>query len=44
MSNKDRRGGTYITDKGITTSSRNLITRDLTARNWINTEEQSLFN
>ena len=43
MSNKSKGGGPK-TDKGKAISSRNSITHGLTAKNWINDDEQELFD
>ena len=44
MTNKSKHSGCPKTDKGKAISSRNSTTHGLTARRWINTNEQSLFD
>ena len=44
MSNKDKHNGGPKTDKGKAISSRNSITHGLTARNWLDANEQSLYD
>ena len=44
MTNKTKHSGGPNTDKGKTISSCNSITHGLTARRWLNAEEQALFN
>ena len=43
MTRKSKGGGPK-TDNGKAISSRNLITHGLTAKRWINDDEQDLFN
>ena len=44
MSNKNKNSNGPKTDEGKAISSRNSTTHGLTARRWINTDEQSLFD
>ena len=44
MTNKTKHSGGPKTNKGKATSSRNSTTHGLTARRWINADEQSLFD
>ncbi len=44
MSNKNKNSNGPKTDEGKAISSRNSTTHGLTARRWINEDEQSLFN
>ena len=44
MPNKTKHAGGPKTDKGKAISSRNSTTHGLTAKRWIDTEEQSLFD
>ena len=44
MTNKTKHSGGPKTDKGKAISSRNSTTHGLTARRWLNAEEQSLFD
>ena len=44
MTNKTKHSGGPNTDKGKAISSRNSTTHGLTARRWLNTEEQELFD
>ena len=44
MSNKIKHSGGPKTDKGRAISSRNAITHGLTARNWLDANEQSLYD
>ncbi len=44
MSSKPKHSGGPKTDKGKAISSRNSTTHGLTARRWLNTEEQALFD
>ena len=44
MSNKPKHSGGPKTDKGKAISSRNSTTHGLTARQWVNNDEQVLFN
>jgi len=43
MTSKTKHSGGPNTDEGKAISSRNSITHGLTARRWLNTEEQALF-
>jgi hypothetical protein len=44
MSSKPKHSGGPKTDKGKAISSRNSTTHGLTARRWLNAEEQALFD
>jgi len=44
MTNKTKHSGGPKTDKGKAISSRNSTTHGLTARQWVNNDEQALFN
>ena len=44
MSNKNKNSNGPKTDEGKAISSRNSTTHGLTAKRWINTDEQSLFD
>ena len=44
MTKKDKHSGGPKTGKGKAVSSRNSVTHGLTARRWLDTNEQSLFD
>ena len=44
MSNKNKNSNGPKTDEGKAISSRNLITHGLTARRWLDVNEQSLYD
>ena len=44
MPNKNKNSNGPKTDEGKATSSRNSITHGLTARRWLNANEQSLYD
>ena len=44
MTKKDKHSGGPKTGKGKAVSSRNSVTHGLTARRWLNAEEQALFD